>query len=184
MPEDDEDRVLFEKHLSSILIRCNKNIITFFVGKTKAGKSTIKDLIKNVLGDNNYIQLSTDIYTNLIDSHKPHSSKGKISYRLCSFAHEPGEDKILKSENIKLLTETVIKARQLNSNKDDQVNFLTQFIDCNQMLSLDFEDPAAIRRIAIINFNSFFTEKDNKHSIYTILMVEIFRSSMKIYMKK
>lgn len=168
IPKNDErNRELFERNISSSILRCHKNIITFFYGQTSAGKSTIKILLEKTLSKDNYIELPINLYTNKIDPSKPHASLGKISYLTASVASEPKHNDIFDVQNIKLLTEPTIKARDLYFSNDDQTNYLSQFIDTNFYPEFDSDDPAAKKRIAVINFTSYFKESKN----YNLVMI-------------
>lgn len=167
MPEKDENdeknyyREVFECNVSSCLAKDYKDIVTVFEGPTLAGKSTIKQLICSSLGDKeNFIDIPISLYANPINPKNPDPWLGQIENKCVSFASEPGFERTINTQTIKLLTESKILSRKLYSNDIGQVNFLSQFIDTNYNLKFDTEDPAVYRRWAVIKFKSHFQTPD------------------------
>lgn len=165
--EKNYNRYVLEKNLSSIIIPKPKDVITIIRGQTGAGKSTIKNLTKSTLGDDNFIELPIQTYIDPMPliPNKPDPWLGKIENKSVSFASEPPQDATLNSQRIKLLTEDSIMARLLNSNKTAQQNRISQFIDTNHPLPLNVEDAAGYRRLAYIDFPSSFILKNNEHLV-------------------
>lgn len=157
-------RHIFECNISSCLAKDHKDIITVFIGATKAGKTTIKYLIRTTLGDKeNFIDIPISVYTQPINPKVPDPWLGQIENKSVSFASEPGFERTVNTQTIKLLTEARILSRKLYSNDVGQLNFLSQFIDTNHELKFDNEDPAAYRRWAVIKFQSHFQTHDESN---------------------
>jgi hypothetical protein len=160
--EYNSNRRVFECNVSSSLAKDFKDVITVFEGPTLAGKSTVKQLICSSLGDkDNYIDIPISVYAQPINPKVPDPWLGQIEGKCVSFASEPGFERTINTQTIKLLTEPRILSRKLYSNDIGQLNYLSQFIDTNYNLKLDVEDPAAYRRWAVIKFKSHFQNKDS-----------------------
>lgn len=167
-------REIFETNVSSCLIKEHKDVITVFEGPTLAGKSTVKHLICSSLGDkDNFIDLPIIIYANPIDPRHPDPWLGQIAKKCASFASEPGFEKKINTQTIKLLTEPKVLSRKLFSNDTGQINFLTQFIDTNFTLKFDAEDAAVYRRWAVIKFTSHFQTPDEDNLLVNDLNTNI-----------
>lgn len=157
------NREIFEQNVSSCILTVPKDVITVFQGETSAGKSTIKNLICSSLGKGNFLELPITTYTFPINPNKPNPWLGKISYKIASFASEPGFRDRINSQTVKLMTEVEIQARLLNSNEQEQTNCLSQFIDTNPELLFDRDDPATLRRWAVVRFQSSFKSDKNQN---------------------
>lgn len=153
--DDAENSDAFKKNLSSILYSGHKEVITFFVGETSGGKSTIRMLL-NKLFDDSFINLPINCYTKRTEPNTPNPWLGNINHKLISFASEQEESDTYKVISFKDMTEDTIKARVLNSNENKQVNNLSQFIDCNFEPKFDFIDQAIKKRFAVVYFKSYF----------------------------
>lgn len=156
---DELSSVAFKKNLSSILYSGHKECITFFVGKTSGGKSTVK-LLLEILFQDSFLELPIQCYTKKLDPNTPNPWLGNVNYKLVSFASEKSECEHFKTISFKQMTEQQIKARILNSNSCKQINNLTQFIDINFDPTFDFQDPALLKRYCVIFFKSYFSPKD------------------------
>lgn len=159
--ELNKNRIVFEANLSSSILMYRKNVITIFKGETSAGKTTIKNLIISTLGSNNYIDLPISTYTSHLDPNKPNPWLGSIENKRVSFASESYYVDKLNTQTVKLLTESKILCRNMYSSDVGQKNILSQFIDTNHDLVLDNPEPASYKRLAVVNFNSHFKNKDN-----------------------
>lgn len=160
-------REIFEKNISTVLLMIPKDIITVFFGNTSAGKSTMANLIISAVGFNNHIRIPILTYVNPIEPNKPNPWLGNIGNKLLSIASESAFNERMNSQAIKLMTDPIINARELNSNERIQFNYLTQIIDTNFPIKLDKEDPAVYRRLAIIPFKTFFKRDDISHLGYS-----------------
>jgi hypothetical protein len=156
--EDKINIIRFKANVSATLYSGHKGAITFFVGKTNSGKTTVRQLIENLFKDS-YITLPMDVYTLKAATNRGDPWKGSCDYKLVSFASESGADDIFRSKLIKQILEDYIVARELYSNNTKQVNHLSQFVDTNHTPQYDFVDPALQKRISIINFKSRFARK-------------------------
>lgn len=165
--EPNPDRIVFENNLASTILTQYKDVITIFYGQTSSGKSTIKKLIMSVLTPMKCIELPVRVYTESYIAASPNPWLGKIKNKLASFASEPKESDRLFSQNFKLFTEPFIQARQLQSNDQNQENFLTQIIDTNFPAKFDSTDLATLRRHAVINFRTCFKTDQNKDLLST-----------------
>jgi hypothetical protein len=167
IPENTYDRILFECNMCTCLLNINKPVLTFLIGETGSGKTTIKHLISNLLGDL-YIDLPTGIYTctsNEKSNPLPNPFLAQAGQKTCSFASEMGANSTLKGERVKKATENIIMARKLHDNNSVHTNVLTQVVDTNFVPVFDNSDPAVYRRICFININySYFTDKNNIHA--------------------
>lgn len=174
--EKNINRDIFEQNVSSCILTVPKDVITVFQGETSAGKSTIKNLICSSLGKHNFLELPITTYTFPINPNKPNPWLGKISYKLASFASEPGFRDKINSQTVKLMTEVEIQARLLNSNDQEQTNCLSQFIDTNPELLFDRDDPATLRRWAVVRFQTTF-KSDNNQPLLTVFEKQSYKSS-------
>src|SRR5690606_11419707 len=120
---DKNNSDIFKSNLSSILYSGHKGIITYLVGETSGGKSTIKNLIANLMKDS-YIDLPIESYTVKLKSNVPNPWTGSINYKLISFASEKDQLDTFKVINLKHMTESKLNARVLNSNDKTQINHL------------------------------------------------------------
>lgn len=170
------NRKIFEQNCSSCILTRPKDVITVLHGPTAAGKSTIKSLIANSLGENNYLEIPISTYVYTINANKPNPWLGKAEFKLASFASEPGFNDKINSQAVKLMTEVEIQARLLNSNKQKQINCLSQFIDTNPELTFDRDDPATLRRWAVVKFQSSF-KSDKTESLLTVFDNQSFKGS-------
>lgn len=163
------NRDIFEQNVSSCILTIPKDVITVFRGETSAGKSTVKHLICSTLGKNNFLELPITTYTqNGLSPNKPNPWLGKISYKLASFASEPSFKDKINSQTVKLMTEVKIQARILNSNEQEQTNCLSQFIDTNPELLFDRDDPATLRRWAVVRFQTSFKSDKNQNLLSVV----------------
>lgn len=163
------NREIFEQNVSSCILTVPKDVITVFRGETSAGKSTVKHLICSTLGKNNFLELPISTYTQFgLSPNKPNPWLGKISYKLASFASEPSFKDKINSQTVKLMTEVKIQARVLNSNDQEQTNCLSQFIDTNPELIFDRDDPATLRRWAVVHFQTSFKSDKNQHLLSVV----------------
>ncbi|QKE44599.1 putative NTPase [Yalta virus] len=167
--EKNINRDIFEHNVSSCILTTPKDVITVFRGETSAGKSTVKHLICSTLGKNNFLELPITTYTqNGLSPNKPNPWLGKISYKLASFASEPSFKDKINSQTVKLMTEVKIQARILNSNDQEQTNCLSQFIDTNPELIFDRDDPATLRRWAVVRFQTSFKSDKNQNLLSVV----------------
>lgn len=155
-------RDIFEKNISTCILMVSKEIITVFKGKTSAGKSTIKNLIKSI-NNESHIEIPIGTYTALegIEANRANAWLGQLENKLVSFASEPSHKDVINSQTIKLMTEPKIIARKLNSNDIGQTSYLTQIIDTNFPFKFDIDDLAAYRRVAVIEFETYFSKPEN-----------------------
>ncbi|AKS26330.1 putative DNA primase [Diachasmimorpha longicaudata entomopoxvirus] len=151
-----KNRRVFECNVSSVILNDHKDVITVFQGTTSAGKSTVKLLIKQTIGDANFNEVPISIYASKLNQLNPNNSLGSITGKLASFASESASTDRLNAQTVKLMTEREIVARQLFSVESTQKNCMTQFIDTNHKITHDIKDPAALRRLAVVKFTSFF----------------------------
>jgi hypothetical protein len=166
IPPDHKCRNIFEANISSILHYVHKPIITILYGPTSGGKSTIKSLIRMLLSDMTIeIPIETFQYSNRKKT-DPNAWLGKVEGKLVSFASEgaisANEKFIIK--NIKQMTEKYIMGRELNSNKCEQKNTLTQLIDLNDKPVFNEYDTAGSKRLALIEINSTYFVDENLSS--------------------
>lgn len=165
---NDLHRKVFEANISSTLHYCHKPVITIFYGPTSSGKSTIKSLLRNLLSDM-FIELPIDIYQNNSNNRiGPNAWLGKINNKSVSFASEGdvSDSEIFKSKNLKQMTEKYIMGRELNSNKCEQKNTTSQFIDLNPKPKFDKYDSALCKRVAIIKIsNTYFIDENLSQEI-------------------
>lgn len=160
--KNEDNSKIFKANLSSILYTGHKGVITFFVGKTNAGKSTIK-LLLEVLFEGVFLHIPMISYVKHRDPNKPDPALGNVTNMLLSFSSEKDKDSTFLCENIKQLTELKLMSRKLFSNNINQINTLSQFIDLNVVPKYDDSaDDALRKRIAIIMFKSFFARENDK----------------------
>lgn len=156
IPIDHEDREIFECNISTCLLQISKETITFLVGPTKSGKSTIKLLLSALFG-NLFIMIPIIDYIKPHNPHNPNAWLGKLDGKLVCFSSEGKDGDVFDSQSIKHMTERVIISRILNSNIGNQRNYATQLIDTNILPKIDISDNAILERLAIININhSYF----------------------------
>lgn len=166
---ENTNRAVFEQNVSTCILTVPKDVITVFRGETSAGKSTIKHLICLTVGHNNFLELPISTYTHEgLNPNKPNPWLGKISYKLASFASEPSFKDKINSQTVKLMTEVKIQARVLNSNNQEQTNCLSQFIDTNPELIFDRDDPATLRRWAVVYFQTSFKSDKNQNLLSVV----------------
>lgn len=146
---------IFRANLSTVLYSGHKPVVTYLIGETSGGKSTIKALIENLMKDS-YCDLPIESYTQKMKANVPNPWIGSINYKMVSFASEKDQMDTFKVINLKHMTEKRINARMLKSNDKTQVNHLTQFIDLNFNPTFDFNDAATYKRYSIVRFNSYF----------------------------
>lgn len=154
--QENYNRKTFEINISTAILSDYKNVITIFWGKHLAGKSTIKYLLKESIGFENQLEMPINTYTETINLQKPNSWLGQSNLKTLSVASESAKREKFKSQSFKILTEPFLTSKKLYSNKTCQVNYLTQIIDTNNYPLFDDEDLAAYRRMAIIEFKSYF----------------------------
>lgn len=156
-----KNREVFEQNISTSLINDQgKDVITICVGGTMAGKTTTKELIISALGIETSIILPIELYTGFISPSKPNPWLAGIRNKKLSFASEASAHDTYKSQSIKLITESVIVSRALNSNEGHHTLKATQFIDTNHEPVLDQSDPASYRRLAVVKFLSHFKKNE------------------------
>lgn len=161
IPENHPDRKIFECNVSSSLLQISKETITFLVGPTKSGKTTIKLLLAALFG-NLFLTIPIIDYVKQHNPHNPNAWLGKLNGKLVCFASESNACDKFDSQTIKHMTERIIISRVLNSNDGDQHNYATQLIDTNIFPSIDISDNAILERLAVVNINHSYFINSNK----------------------
>ncbi|AAC97809.1 ORF MSV089 Putative NTPase, Rabbit fibroma virus C5 (vaccinia D5R) homolog, similar to PIR:G41700 [Melanoplus sanguinipes entomopoxvirus] len=165
IPENHKDRKIFECNISSSLLQISKETITFLVGPTKSGKTTIKLLLAALFG-NLFLTIPIIDYVKQHNPHSPNAWLGKLNGKLVCFASESNACDKFDSQTIKHMTERIIISRVLNSNEGDQHNYATQIIDTNIFPSIDITDNAILERLAVINIDhSYFINSTKIDSV-------------------
>jgi P4 family phage/plasmid primase-like protien len=158
---DEEQRNYLLTFLSTLLYGRNvEELFHIFTGKTRNGKSKLKDLIQATLGDYYTLQ-NVSFLTD--DRPGPCAAQpdilGLIGIR-CAIASEPKAKGKLNTSFIKTFSgEFALKARPLYGNKE--IEFLLQckvIMLCNDLLDMDKVDEAICKRIRCVNFPITFVE--------------------------
>ncbi|QZW33379.1 MPPV-088 NTPase [Magpiepox virus 2] len=163
--ENSENRELYEQILSSCLMGTTKQCIFFFYGETATGKSTTKKLLKSVM-HNMFLETGQVILTEQMDK-GPNPFIANMHLKRAVFCSELPDfscntSKKIRSDNIKKLTEPCIVGRPCYSNKINNRNHATIIIDTNYKPVFDKVDNAIMRRIALVNFKTHFTNSRKK----------------------
>lgn len=152
----------FEINASTILFESlGKDVITIIIGQTKAGKSTMKEALISAIGSDNTSDIFINCYTEEMNPKTPNPWLAQLRNKKMSFASETDTNTVLLAINIKNLTETTIKARELRSNIGNHEIKATHFIDTNFDIKLDNNDLSGLRRILEVRFQSHFKDEDN-----------------------
>nr|WIK87384.1 NTPase [Oriental turtle dovepox virus] len=163
--ENFENRELYEQILSSCLMGTTKQCIFFFYGETATGKSTTKKLLKSVM-HNMFLETGQVILTEQMDK-GPNPFIANMHLKRVVFCSELPDfscntSKKIRSDNIKKLTEPCVVGRSCYSNKINNRNHATIIIDTNYKPVFDKVDNAIMRRIALVNFKTHFTNTKKK----------------------
>ncbi|ALA62409.1 DNA replication NTPase [Turkeypox virus] len=163
--ENSKNRELYEQILSSCLMGTTKQCIFFFYGETATGKSTTKKLLKSVM-NNLFLETGQVILTEQMDK-GPNPFISNMHLKRVVFCSELPDfncntSKKIRADNIKKLTESCIVGRSCYSNKINNRNHATIIIDTNYKPVFDKVDNAIMRRIALVNFKTHFTNSKKK----------------------
>nr|WGO62710.1 NTPase [Wadden Sea poxvirus] len=163
--ENNNNRELYEKTLSSCLYGFTKPCITFFFGETATGKSTTKRLLQSAIGDL-FIETGQTILTDIMDKGpnpfiaNMHLKRSVFCSELPDFACN--NSKKIRADNIKKLTEPCIVGRQCFSNRINNRNHASIIIDTNYKPVFDRVDNALMRRITLVKFRTHFSQPSGK----------------------
>lgn len=167
--ERNEDRFIFEQNICTILVDCpniSKPVITFLQGKTLAGKSTLKELVKSAIGDENFLLLPVLLaYNTPINPSVPNPWLAKIAGKRLTFASEPEKNAFYPDANIKFLTEPTYTTRNLYSSDAVHQNSATHFVDTNFLPDINIFDSAVARRVAIVECRTRFRDINENNKL-------------------
>ncbi|QRY18905.1 ORF-35 [Teiidae poxvirus 1] len=163
--ENCDNRELYEQILSSCLAGTTKPCIFFFFGETATGKSTTKNLLKSVM-NNLFLETGQVILTEQMDK-GPNPFIANMHLKRTVFCSELPDfncntAKKIRADNIKKLTEPCLVGRSCYSNKINNKNHASIIIDTNYKPVFDKVDNALMRRIALVNFRTHFTNSNKK----------------------
>lgn len=179
--ELNQNRLNFDKIVAMSMLTRHKGLVIFLTGPTHSGKSTLKRIIKGLLGTNNCIEIGINNFTEENDTEKtPKPGIGSISYKKATFASESSYNTIYKAVQMKRLTELFIVARKMYSNENVQINHSIHFIDTNFEPIFDFLDPATSTRYIIIRVethhfvnNNDYAEEESLENLYSLISRKI-----------
>ncbi|QHG62642.1 NTpase [Cetacean poxvirus 1] len=163
--ENKENRILYEKVLSSCLCGITKQCVVFFYGETATGKSTTKRLLHSAIG-NLFLETGQTILTDVMDKgpnpfiSNMHLKRSVFCSELPDFACNNA--KKIRADNIKKLTEPNIVGRPCFSNRINNRNHATIIIDTNYKPVFDRVDNALMRRVSLVKFRTHFSYPDRK----------------------
>jgi hypothetical protein len=161
-----ENRIRFEKCLASSIVFKTKRINYIFMGMTKSGKTVIKDLLLNTLGNKLSDKCEAQSFSNENNSGPNHELANTDNKTLVCIS-ELKQGFKLSAQIFKKITERTISARRNYSTATTNsiINVATHIFDCNNTIDFTEHTPSVYQRICTIMFKTKFLTGDEDNEM-------------------
>ena len=148
---DSKEGSIVWRNLAQSLLHKHNQVITFIVGPGSSGKTTLLQILRDVLGPKLCHTLKIQVYTEKnIRSADANSQTAQMNHKQLVQSVEPEHGILFNSGTIRQMTETSFPGRNLYENNKEVNNFATQVILANSLPKFDdYNDIAIARRIAV-----------------------------------
>lgn len=155
---DDEIIALFFEMLGYILLKSLPYETAFiFFGDGANGKSTILDMIKELIGHSNYSSIPLDKLSNKF-------STAELEHKLANIGDDINDIVIKDNGTIKqLISGKSIQVERKNERPFDMTPYATQIFSCNEMPKTFDKSVGFYRRFILIPFRARFTVNDKDY---------------------
>ena len=153
---DKQLRMLLEEMIGYILLRRNELGKTFIlIGQGSNGKSTLLDIIKHFLGDDNISSISLE---ELGQRFKTAELYGKLANIGDDISSRYMEDNAIFK---KLVTGETVNAERKGKDPFDFNNYSKLIFSANEMPRINDTSDGLMRRLVIVPFNAKFSKNDS-----------------------